>query len=105
MNYTKWREMFRTFFNLEYEVPEMLIRYKIKLREDENITKWDPSWTHLGTNAEYYRMIEWLKIELTEQNKERVLRELSKIHVPAEIIEDEVIIYGYRTDVDYLVYP
>lgn len=46
--------------------------------------------------------IEWLKIDLTPENRKTVLDILKRIHVPGEVFEDCVFVYGYRTDVDYI---
>ena len=40
--------------------------------------------------------------KLTPENREFVLRNLRAIHVPGEVLADCVIVYGYRTDVDYI---
>ena len=47
-------------------------------------------------------MIDYLQIELTLKNEEFVLDTLKKIHVPADMEDNIVTVYGYRTDVDYL---
>ena len=40
---------------------------------------------------------------VTQETKESVLNELKKIHVPAEVLESSVKVYGYREgNVDYL---
>ena len=36
------------------------------------------------------------------ENRKIVLDILKKIHVPGEVFEDYVYVYGYRTDVDYI---
>lgn len=46
--------------------------------------------------------IEWLKIDLTDDNRMIVLDILRKIHVPGEVLNNSVYVYGYRADVDYL---
>lgn len=45
---------------------------------------------------------DWLRIDLTRENRSVVLDILRKIHVPGEIQEDCVYVYGYRTDADYI---
>ena len=37
-----------------------------------------------------------------DRNEEFVLDTLKKIHVPADMEDNIVTVYGYRTDVDYL---
>ena len=105
MNNTKWTEIFKKFY------------YGIECAEDENLSNilipWatkttngyiysDTTWTHFGVGMENLKEIEWLKIDLTPINKEIVLDILKKIHVPGEVFDDCVYVYGYRTDVDYI---
>ena len=49
-----------------------------------------------------FQKIDWLRITLTPENREFVLETLRKIHVPGKVLADCVIVYGYRTDVDYI---
>ena len=105
MNNTKWTEIFKEFY------------YGIECAEDENLNNilipWttkttngyiysDTIWTHFGVGMENSKEIEWLKIDLTPINTEIVLDILKKIHVPGEVFDDCVYVYGYRTDVDYI---
>ena len=105
MNNTKWTEIFKEFY------------YGIECAEDENLSNilipWttktingyiysDTTWTHFGVAMENSKEIEWLKIDLTPINTEIVLDILKKIHVPGEVFDDCVYVYGYRTDVDYI---
>lgn len=105
MNNTKWTEIFKAFY------------YDVECSEDPNLSKmhiqWetkstngyiykDSTWTHFGIGMEHNKDIEWLKIYLTPQNRKIVLDILRQIHVPGEVTENEAIIYGYRTDVDYI---
>lgn len=48
------------------------------------------------------REIDWLRITLTPENREFVLKKLRAIHVPGEVVGDCVIVYGHRMDVDYI---
>ena len=51
---------------------------------------------------ENLKEIEWLRIDLNPMNRDIVLSILRKIHVPGEVIDDCVYVYGYRTDVGYI---
>jgi hypothetical protein len=51
---------------------------------------------------EQSKEIEWLKIDLTAENRETVMDILRKIHVPGEVFDNCVYVYGYRMDVDYI---
>ena len=105
MNNTKWTEIFKGFY------------YGVECAEDEKLSRipipWttksingyiysDTTWTHFGVSMENSKEIEWLKIDLTPMNKNIVLANLKKIHVPGEVFDDCVYMYGYRTDVDYI---
>lgn len=104
MNNTKWKEIFLTFYNYECKDNEIKIPWRTKDVNSGFISNWDGSWTHFGCDPAGYHTIEWLKIQLTDHNRDTVLSELSAIHIPAEIVDDEVIVYGYRTDIEYLNY-
>lgn len=100
MNNTKWNEIFQSFYEAECSM-NMRIEWKTK---DVNgyVYGWDGTWSHFGCEPTYYAAIEWLKIKLTDQNRETVLGILKKIHAPGELEKDCVTVYGYRTDVDYI---
>ena len=105
MNDTKWTEIFKAFY------------YCVECSDDPRLSKmfisWttkstggdiygDTTWTHFGVGMEQSKEIEWLKIDLTAENRETVMDILRKIHVPGEVFEDCVYVYGYRMDVDYI---
>lgn len=107
MNATKWKEIFKAFY------------YDVECSNDENIRKLSPqwttkstegyiysdrTWTHFGCDTDGSKHIEWLKIDLTPENRNIVLDILQRIHVPGEVFEDCVYVYGYRTDVDYITH-
>lgn len=104
MNNTKWNEIFRYFCNT---VPNgCIVRWRTKDIETGYITEWDASWSHFGcANADGsagWEKIEYLQIQLTPGNNDFVLDTLRRVHVPGEISDNIVTVYGYRTDVDYL---
>jgi len=102
MNNTKWREIFKVFYALECcDNRSMIVEWKT-CSTDGDEYGWDATWSHFGCEPAEYNKIEWLKIKLTDNNRTFVIDTLKKIHVPGEIINDTVIIYGYRTDIDYL---
>lgn len=106
MNDTKWIEIFKAFYyGIECSDDPVLANMEI-LWETKSVGGYiysDTTWTHFGVGIEKNKDIEWLKIYLTPQNKKTVLDILRKIHVPGEVTEHEAIVYGYRTDVDYIV--
>lgn len=100
MNDTKWNEIFKAFY---YDVelaggPAVLWT----TRNLDGCEYQDSTWTHFGCSMESNQEIEWLRIDLTEENRELVLDILTHIHVPGEIVGNAVYVYSYRTDVDYI---
>ncbi len=105
MNNTKWSEIFKAFYyGFECAEDERLrsIRFPWTTRSVDGYEYSDNTWTHFGVGMERSKEIDWLRMELTPENREIVLDILRKIHVPGEVLEDCVYIYGYRTDVDYI---
>lgn len=99
VNDTKWREIFEAFY-YGLELSGLRIRWTTK--STEGYLYSDSTWTHFGCSMESNRDIEWLRIDLTEENRQIVLDILRRIHVPGEVLENAVYVYGYRTDVDYI---
>lgn len=97
MNNTKWNEIFQAFYNSDH-----IVKWRTKDKENGFMSDWDASWSHFGCEPREWDMIDYLQIELTLKNEEFVLDTLKKIHVPADVEDNIVTVYGYRTDVDYL---
>ena len=105
MNDTKWMEIFQGFYyGAECSHDPALAGLKIHwtTKTTDGYVYRDTTWTHFGCSLESAKEIEWLRIDLTKDNRDAVLEILHRIHVPGEIIGDAVYVYGYRTDVDYL---
>lgn len=106
MDDTKWREIFEAFY---YEIENSddpvlrCLSVQWTTKTTFGYVYSDNTWTHFGCSMEDNKEIEWLSIELTPENREIVLDILRKIHVPGEVFDDRVYVYGYRTDVDYIV--
>lgn len=100
MNNTKWTEIFKAFYYSAELAGGPAVPWTTKTLDGYVYS--DSTWTHFGVGMEHSREIDWLKIELTAENREFVLDALRRIHVPGEIMEDCVIVYGHRMDVDYL---
>jgi hypothetical protein len=105
MNNTKWTEIFKAlYYGVECSddpaLSNLCIRWTTK--SSNGYLYSDNTWTHFGTDLDHSKEIEWLKIDLTPQNRTIVLDVLRNIHVPGEIFDDCVYVYGYRTDVDYI---
>ena len=100
MNDTKWTEIFKAFYYGAELVGGPVIPWTTKSLEGNVYS--DNTWTHFGVGMEHSKEIDWLRIELTPENREYVLEALRKIHVPGEVKENWVIVYGHRMDVDYI---
>ena len=105
MNDTKWTEIFKSFYydiecSDDPRLSKMFISWTTK--SPEGYTYSDTTWSHFGVTMEQSKEIEWLKIDLTEENRETVIGILRNIHVPGEVFDNCVYVYGYRMDVDYI---
>lgn len=97
MNNTKWNEIFRAFYNCE-----PVVMWRCKDMETGYLSNWDASWSHFGCEPREWDKIDHLQIMLSPQNEVFVMDTLKRIHVPGEVADGIVTIYGYRTDIDYL---
>ena len=101
MNNTKWTEIFKLFYyGVECSPNPIPIHWTT--RSTNGSLYSDSTWTHFGVGMEHSMEIDWLRIDLTPDNRGIVLEILRKVHVPGEILGDQVYIYGHRMDVDYL---
>lgn len=105
MNDTKWIEIFKAFYygiecSPDKGLSDLQVRWTTKSLN--GFVYSDNTWTHFGCSMDSNKNIDWLRIELTPQNRQIVLDILHLIHVPGEVFDDFVYIYGYRTDVDYI---
>lgn len=93
MNDTKWDEI-RTAM---YEYPAS-IKWRTKDIESGYISNWDKEWFYHLKNAGY-KTIEWLEIEVdNEKIKDDFIKILEEIHVPGEVLQNSIIIYGYKNN-------
>lgn len=90
MNNTKWDEIRLAMSSLPIS-PE----WRTKDLENGYISEWDREWLyHFKIGG--YETIEWLEIRHASlEQKEKILMELSSIHVPLEIKEKTVKVYGF----------
>ena len=100
MNDTKWDELFKAFYELERS-GDIRVPWMIETTHGHT-SPWDDTWTHFGCDPTAYKDIDQLKIRSTPQNEGFVSSILKTIHVPGERTKDCFIIYGYRTDIDYI---
>jgi hypothetical protein len=100
MNNTKWEEIRLAM----YEYPNNR-KWRVKDIETGEISSWDGEWYYHFILDEY-KTIEWLEIKVeTEEIRNGVLKILNSIHVPGEVFDDVIRVYGYveiGKPVDYL---
>ena len=101
MNNTKWNEIGHKFWDIECS-EDILIEWDVKFINYDYVENYEWTWSHFGSDMVDHKQIEWLKIRLTPENRTRVIEVLKAVHVPGEVTEDAVFVYGYRTDVDYI---
>ena len=101
MNDTKWNEMFQTFYAEERRDGGRTIPWRTTDRNGY-VSPWDQTWTHFGSEPTCYRHIQALEIRLTAENREYVLEQLHRIHVPGIPQKDTVTVFGYPQAAEYL---
>ncbi|MDX2348893.1 MAG: hypothetical protein QNK32_00755 [Porticoccus sp.] len=91
MDDIQWWELQQAMFSLSNLSPQ----WRTKCRLNGSISNWDHEWFYHFSDRDY-KDIEWveLKIESDEQ-KELVLSDLRKIHLPGELTENGVKVFGY----------
>lgn len=103
MNDAKWNEIFRAFYygvecSDDDGISDLIINWTTKTVD--GFIYSDNTWSHFDCDS--YKDIEWLKIDINEKTAKIVIDALRKIHVPGEVFDDCVYVYGYRTDIDYI---
>lgn len=100
MNDTKWEEIRLAMFNCPINH-----QWRTKDIETGYICPWDEEW-YYHFKLDGYKTIEWLEIKAeTDKVRNDVLKILNKIHVPGEIFDDVIRVYGYveiGSFIDYL---
>jgi hypothetical protein len=90
MNDTKWDELRLAMYELEPSPS-----YRTKCWENGYISPWDSEWFYHFCECGY-AMIEWVEIRIELENqKQKVLSALSKVHVPTEETPLGFRVYGY----------
>lgn len=102
MNNTKWNEIFNAFYKYECNSLPVIIRWRTKDNINGFLSKWDSTWTHFGCELRKWETIDYLQIELTNDNRNLVIEHLKRIHVPGVISDNVLTVYGYRQDVEYI---
>lgn len=102
MNNTKWDELCNTMHSLPFT-----IFWRTKDINTGYISDWDSDWFYhfkLENNKvtqDAYKSIEWVEIR-TDNGREQIIDVIRKIHLPGEIRDNSIIIYGYNTKNKYI---
>lgn len=90
MNNTKWEEVRLAMYNLP--LPP---KWRTKDIETGYISTWDREWFYHFKNGGY-ETIEWVEIQPdSSEQKENILTALAKIHLPLEVGETSLKVYGF----------
>lgn len=103
MNDTKWNELRLAM----YELGPLSPRWRALDVENGYVSDWDGEWFYHFRNGGY-KFIQWVEIaiESTEQ-RQAVLSELTKVHVPGEHTKSGFRVLGYAeldTKINYLAF-
>jgi hypothetical protein len=91
MNNTKWDELRLAMYSLGDQRP----RWRTRSTTNGYICPWDGEWFYHFREGGY-DTIEWVEIEIrSKEQKDLVLEQLRKIHVPGEVSEHGFIVFGY----------
>lgn len=99
MNNTKWKEIRMAMDNYQGTV-----LWRIKNIDNGLLSNWDSEWVNHFQLREYNK-IQWLEIKVnSKEMKNDIIHLLRKIHVPGEVLDDSIKIYGYTKDgfIDYI---
>lgn len=91
MNNTKWEEIRLAMYNYPRTA-----KWRVKSIDSTYISNWDGDWFyHFKLGG--YESIEWLEIESNnDELKNDIINILRKIHVPGEILNNSIKVYGYN---------
>ncbi|KGR89393.1 MULTISPECIES: DUF6678 family protein [Ureibacillus] len=99
MTNTKWEEIREAMFN--YPIDQL---WRTKDIETGYICPWDGEWYYHFKLGEF-ETIEWLEIKAeTDEIRNDVLKILNKIHVPGEVFDNVIRVYGYVETGRYIDY-
>jgi len=101
MNDSKWDELRLAMYTLGTLRP----RWRTLDVENGYLSPWDGEWFYHFRNGGY-KSIKWVELAVeTQEQRQAVLSELVKIHVPGEKTEDGFRVLGYAelgAEVNYI---
>jgi hypothetical protein len=93
MNDTKWNEIRKAMYEFT-----RITKWRTKDIFTGYLSNWDSEWFY-HFNLGEYKTIEYLEIQLeNEEMKNEIVEILKKIHVPGEITNNSIFIYGYKEE-------
>ena len=103
MNNTKWDELRLAM----YELGPLSPRWRTRDVENGHVSDWDGEWFYHFRNGGY-KFIQWVEIAVeSAEQRQAVLSELTKVHVPGEHTELGFRVLGYAglgIEVSYLTF-
>ena len=101
MNDTKWDELRLAM----YELGPLSPKWRTLDVENGHLSEWDGEWFYHFRNGGY-KFIKWVEIAIeSPAQRQAVLTELAKVHVPGKSTETGFRVLGYTelgVEVDYL---
>jgi hypothetical protein len=95
MSNTKWDELRLAMYRLGQTQGKLAPRWRTLCVESGYLSPWDREWFYHFRNGAY-KSIQWVEIAAdTDEQREEILAELIKIHVPGECTEFGFRIFGY----------
>lgn len=90
MSNTKWDELRLAMYELK-PTPS----WRTKCWENGYVSQWDKEWYYRFQEGGY-ELTEWVEIRVdSKEQKDKVLCELARVHVPIEEISVGFRVYGY----------
>ena len=101
MNTTKWKEIFRLFYDT-YECGQGKTICWRTCTTNGFQSGWDTTWSHFLAAGDSGRDIVSLQIRPPQELLAQVRKDLRALHLPGEEKDGVITIWGYRQDVDWL---
>jgi len=90
MSDTKWNELRLAMYELNPRPS-----WRTKCWDIGYVSDWDKEWFYHFSEGGY-ELTEWVEIRTeSKEQKQKVLSELARVHVPAEEISEGFRVYGY----------
>lgn len=95
MSNTKWNELRLAMYGLGRTQGKLAPRWRTLCVQNDYLSPWDREWFYHFRNGGY-ESIQWVEIAAdTDEQRDEILTELKKIHLPGERTEIGFRIFGY----------